>query len=270
MSDLFHREYDRLRALVEARLETYFTADAPAKSLADAMRYSALSGGKRVRPVLALAFAKACGVIDNTALDAACAVELLHTYSLIHDDLPAMDDDDTRRGKPSNHIVFGEWRAILAGDALQAEAFSKIANCGLEPPRVAKMLSALARAAVDVCHGQTLDLEAVESGSADLYAIHALKTASLFVAAAKIGVLAAGGTERQLTAASEYARAVGLAFQIRDDILDKDGFYTAYGIQKCEELIESNTIKAKNSLKGAFGGVRFLSSLAEELAGRSS
>jgi geranylgeranyl diphosphate synthase type II len=264
MSSDPRREYDRLRALVDARLDTYFTADTAAKSLADAMRYSVLSGGKRVRPVLTLAVAAACGASETTVLDAACAIELLHTYSLIHDDLPAMDDDDTRRGKPSNHIAYGEWRAILAGDALQAEAFAKIAPFGAEAT------AALARAAVDICHGQTLDLEAAESGSADLHAIHALKTASLFVASAKIGVLAAGGTERQLAAATEYARAVGLAFQIRDDILDKDGFYTEYGSKKCEKMIENETVTAKKSLFAAFGDTQFLAWLAEELAGRSA
>ncbi|NLB29881.1 MAG: hypothetical protein GX823_06660, partial [Clostridiales bacterium] len=158
-----NREYERLRDIVERRLETYFQSGG-APSLLEAMRYSVLAGGKRVRAVLALAFCRAAGGDELSALDAACAVELLHAYSLIHDDLPAMDDDDLRRGKPSNHKVFGEWRAILAGDALQAAAFEKIAGCGLPPDRIVKMISSLAKAAGErgMCAGQTLDMEAGE------------------------------------------------------------------------------------------------------------
>ncbi|MDR0904786.1 MAG: polyprenyl synthetase family protein [Oscillospiraceae bacterium] len=260
----YQAEFERLRAPVEARLGEYFTGEAAAASLADAMRYSVSAGGKRVRPVLTLLFANACGADKNAALDAACAVELLHTYSLIHDDLPAMDDDDTRRGKPSNHVVFGEWRAILAGDALQAEAFAKIARFGSAATAV------LAQAAVDICHGQTLDLEAEEAGGGDLYAIHSLKTASLIIAAAKIGVLAAGGSETQLGAAEEYAKSVGLAFQIRDDILDRDGFYAEYGVEKCKELIEKHTADAQKAAREVFTDCEMLCWLAEELAGRTA
>ena len=286
------REYERLRDAVDKRLETYFMAG-NAPTLNEAMRYSTLAGGKRIRAVLVLAFCNAAGGDEAAALDAACAVELLHTYSLIHDDLPAMDDDDMRRGKPSNHKVFGEWRAIIAGDALQAAAFEKLAGCTLPPDRVALMVTTLAKAAGEsgMCAGQVLDMETEERGDAndiaDIRKIHALKTAALIEAAALIGVHAAGGTKQQLAAASEYAKALGMAFQIRDDVLDgtatseqlgkpsgsdaKSGkvtFFSRLGIEKCEEQILEETKRARCAVSAAFSDTEFLESLANELAGR--
>ncbi|MDR2421050.1 MAG: polyprenyl synthetase family protein [Oscillospiraceae bacterium] len=293
----FRAEYGRLRAMIEDRLASYFAAtgkDAGGgvpSALSDAMRYSLAAGGKRVRPVLTLLFCLACGGDEATALDAACGVECLHTYSLIHDDLPAMDDDELRRGKPSNHIVFGEWRAILAGDALQAKAFELVAASPLQPERVVKMLRELARAAgeLGICGGQALDMEAEERGAdADgLYKIHAMKTSSLMEAAAKLGVFSAGGSDIQLRAAGEYARAVGMAFQIRDDALDatadsatlgkpagsdekrgKTTFFTLFGRARCEELIAGETERAKAALRPAFENAGALSGLADDLARR--
>lgn len=292
MNSDYHAQIAHLRELVEGRLDSLFAGEKAATSLVEAMRYSLLGGGKRIRPILALMFANACGtdVFADSAerrgvLDAACALELLHTYSLIHDDLPAMDDDDMRRGKPSNHVAFGEWRAILAGDALQAEAFGLIARCGLPPERVVAMLSAFSDAAGinGICGGQTLDIE----GADDLMAIHERKTASLIVASATIGVLAAGGSEAQLAATQKYAQSVGLAFQIRDDVLDATGdatllgkpvgsdersgkttFFTLHGAEKCDEIIASLTRDAQDAVRAAFADAESLCQLAAELAGR--
>ena len=292
MNSDYHAQIACLRELVEGRLTSLFAGEKAAISLVEAMRYSLLGGGKRVRPIIALMFANACscnvfadGAEQRGIVDAACALELLHVYSLIHDDLPAMDDDDTRRGKPSNHIAFGEWRAILAGDALQAEAFGLIARCGLPPERVVAMLSAFSDAAgiAGICGGQTLDIE----GADDIMAIHERKTASLIVASALIGVLAAGGLPTQLNAAREYARSVGLAFQIRDDVLDATGdatllgkpvgsdeksgkttFFTLHGAEKCDEIIASLTRDAQRAVRAVFDDAELLCALAEELAGR--
>ena len=291
----FSEEYTRLRELVESRLELYFTDGGDAPTLTDAMRYSVLGGGKRVRAVLALAFCNASGGDEAAALDAACAIELLHAYSLIHDDLPALDNDDMRRGKPSNHKAFGEWRAIIAGDALQTMAFEKLTACSLPSDRMINMVSALSKAAGagGMCAGQTLDMEAEENPCAvdisGVRRIHELKTAALIEASALIGVYAAGGTAEQINAASEYARAVGMAFQIRDDVLDgtatsaqlgkpsgsdaKSGkftFLSELGAEKCEELIAEETKNAKRAVSKAFANTEFLSQLADELAGRES
>lgn len=283
-------EYSRLKSSVDAYLAGLFP-DSPAPSLAEAMRYSLLAGGKRIRPVLALAFCKACGGDEGKVMNAACALEMLHTYSLIHDDLPCMDDDDLRRGKPTNHVVFGECTATLAGDCLQAEAFKLLLSSGLPADRVVKMASYLATAAgiYGICGGQELDMlgEAKALDENEITQIHSLKTASLLVACAKIGVAAAGGSEKQLTAAEKYAEALGLAFQIRDDILDvtsdtatlgkpvgsdaeneKNTFVTLYGIENCQQLVLENTEKAKSAIKGVFDNPAFLDWLADYLAGR--
>lgn len=286
---MFSAEYDRLRLLVEEHLESYFKeSDAP--GLAEAMRYSLLAGGKRVRAVMALTFCGALGGDEPNALDAACAVELIHTYSLIHDDLPAMDNDDFRRGKPSNHKAFGEWRAILAGDALQAAAFEKLARCPLPAERIVKMTAALAAAAGKMCLGQALDMEAgdIIMDVGEISKVHSLKTAALIEASALVGVHAAGGSVKQQIAAAEYARAIGLAFQIRDDVLDatasseelgkpagsdagsgKVTFYSVLGAEKCAELIAEETGRAKRAIDSEFTNAEFFHGLADFLAGRN-
>ena len=292
MNSDYHAQIAHLRELIEARLTSLFADEKAATSLVEAMRYSLLGGGKRIRPILALMFANACGtdVFAGSAarrgvLDAACALEMLHTYSLIHDDLPSMDDDDMRRGKPSNHVAFGEWCAILAGDALQAEAFGLIVRCGLPSERVVAMLSAFSDAAgiAGICGGQTLDIE----GADEIMAIHERKTASLIIASALIGVLAAGGSAMQLAAAQKYAQSVGLAFQIRDDVLDATGdavllgkpvgsderggkttFFTLHGAEKCDEIVASLTRDAQDAVRKAFADSDALCQLAAELAGR--
>lgn len=284
-------EFERARALVETKLQTLFTENVPDKTLAEAMRYSLLAGGKRIRPVLVLEFCKTAGGEMESALDAACAAEMLHTYSLIHDDLPCMDDDDLRRGKPTNHVVYSECTAVLAGDALQAECFKILANSSLPADRVVKMVQFLSNAAglMGICGGQALDIagEGKSLSADEIGKIHSLKTASLLVACAKIGVAAAGGSDEQLCAAQEYAENLGIAFQIRDDVLDvistteelgkpvgsdseneKSTFVTLFGVEKCQMLIEEKTQKAIAAVKGVFENCEFLVWLAEYLAGR--
>ena len=213
----------RVESLLRARLEL-LAADAPPRLL-EAMRYSLLSGGKRLRPILCLAFADAVsrssGGSGKMAEDAACAVEYVHTYSMIHDDLPAMDNDDFRRGQPTSHKVFGEAMAILAGDALLTEAFALVGG-GPEPPRAA-LCAELARAAGagGMVGGQVLDIAADRPANEGyLTRTHRLKTGALIRAACRMGVIAAGGSRELLRAADTYGEAVGLAFQITDDILD--------------------------------------------------
>jgi farnesyl diphosphate synthase len=190
-----------------------------------AMRYAALGGGKRLRPLLAYATGFALGH-DGPDLDApACAVELIHAYSLVHDDLPAMDDDDMRRGRPTCHIVFGEAMAILAGDALQALAFEILARGNRT--RGMEMLSTLGYAcgAEGMAGGQALDLTATERTLtlAELEYMHACKTGALIRAAVRLGALTAGADKSSTESLDRYASAVGLAFQVRDDILDVEG-----------------------------------------------
>ena len=260
-------------------------------TLAEAMRYSLLAGGKRIRPVLLLTFCEMSGGSAAEALPAACGLEMLHTYSLIHDDLPCMDDDDLRRGRPTCHKVFGETLAVLAGDALQASAFSYVLRCDIPGERLAAMGATLADAAGEsgMCRGQALDTEPVTATRTedDLYVIHALKTGALLRAACVMGVQCAGGDGRMVEAASAYAEHLGLAFQIRDDVLDeisttevlgkpagsdagegKTTFASLLGIEECSRLVEKHTEEAIRSLKGAFRDTSFAEWLARELASR--
>jgi geranylgeranyl diphosphate synthase, type II len=210
----------RVEALLEKSLERLHGAP---PRLREAMAYSLLAGGKRLRPVLTLAFAEAVarGPAPRMAEDGACAVEYVHTYSLIHDDLPAMDDDALRRGKPTSHLVYGEALAILAGDALLTEAFVQLA-AGPEPERRALVeVLATAAGAGGMVGGQVLDIaEDRPAEEGYLTRLHAKKTGALLRAACELGVVAARGSREQLRAASAYGEAVGLAFQIADDVLD--------------------------------------------------
>lgn len=201
------------------------------ETVTDAMRYSLLNGGKRVRAVLTLAFCELCGGDEDMAMPFACAVEMVHAYSLIHDDLPCMDNDDMRRGKPSNHKVYGENYALLAGDGLLTKAFETalsseaFRNVGME--RAAYAAAVLARCAGEygMVGGQCIDL-ATENRTVSLDELcekDTGKTANLIMAACMMGCIAAGANETQINAAKEYALHIGLAFQIRDDILDVTG-----------------------------------------------
>ena len=191
-----------------------------------AMRYSVLGGGKRLRPILTLAAAEACGITDHAGvLTAACAVELIHTYSLIHDDLPCMDDDDLRRGRPAAHKVYGEAIAVLTGDALLTRAFGLLATLKLSkryPLSVVLEETAMASGSLQLIAGQVADLEAEGKNIslADARFIHERKTAAMIILSLRLGAMTADATPRQLNALSDFGAALGLAFQIVDDLLD--------------------------------------------------
>lgn len=219
--------------LVERALEGVLKAPREGGSrLVEAMRYSLFAGGKRLRPIVALAACEAVGGATEAALGLACALEMIHTYSMIHDDLPCMDDDDFRRGKPSSHKAFGEALAVLAGDALLTDAFGVAVRLSLGAEgrsaqallQVIAELSAAAGSA-GMVEGQALDLqgEGLPMSLAELQQVHRRKTGALFVAAACGGARLGGASERQLSAFDEYAQSLGLAFQVTDDLLDVEG-----------------------------------------------
>jgi len=220
-----------LRARVDAALGEILPPESePPVGLHVAMRYSVLAGGKRLRPILVLAAGEACAADIDALMPAACAVELIHAYSLIHDDLPAFDDDSLRRGKPTNRVMFGEPQAILAGDALQSLAFATMAHAARiapDPRPWAAAIAELADAAgsLGMAGGQWLDVEA-EGRDVDLPALetlHAAKTGALLTSCARIGAILARADGETLERLSAYGRAVGLAFQVVDDILDVEG-----------------------------------------------
>ena len=213
-------------ARVEARLNELLPDETvqPA-SLHKAMRYSIFAGGKRIRPLLCIESAKACGATEEDALNAACALEVLHTYTLIHDDLPCMDNDDLRRGRPTNHKVFGEGVAVLAGDALLTEAFAILARVPANDRyTVGDYVAEFAyrTGSLNLVGGQVLDLEGEGRALSveELRAIHHGKTSALIMASTRLGGMVAGCTQEQLDALTAYGRDLGLAFQIIDDILD--------------------------------------------------
>lgn len=285
---------DELKILqneINAALDGFFWEDCPQKVLLDAMRYSLLAGGKRIRPVLLLKFCEAAGGERSAALPAACGIEMLHTYSLIHDDLPCMDNDDLRRGKPTCHKVFGETNAVLAGDALQSAAYGAVLSSPVAPERTAAMTKTLAFAAAEqgMCGGQYLDTskEGLPVTEDELYEIHRLKTGALLRAACVMGVQCAGGTAEQVSAAEDFAMNLGLAFQIRDDVLDtistvdelgkpigsdaaekKTTFVSLLGVEECSRLVHEHTEKAKSAIAGLFSDTDFLCWLADVLADR--
>ena len=284
--------------LFEDNLYEYFKEYLPQyKLIFESMEYSVKNGGKRVRPLLTLLFCDACGGDVNTALPFAQAVEFIHTYSLIHDDLPCMDDDDYRRGKPSNHKVYGEAFALLAGDGLLTAAFERISQgClnGLYDSETAisgvSALSSLAGSR-GMIGGQVVDLLNENNPDADfetLQLMDSLKTGALIEAACVLGCIVAGADEEKLEAASTFAQSIGLAFQIKDDILDvtssleklgkltgsdsqngKSTYVTLMGVEKCQELVEKLTEEALNSLD-AFENNDALKNYAEYLAHREN
>ncbi|WLT32117.1 polyprenyl synthetase family protein [Geothrix sp. PMB-07] len=217
-------DLDRLIPVLDVALTTPFQ-QGEAQRLGEAMRYSLEAGGKRVRPVLCLLACEAVGGTVAQALPGALALEYVHTYSLIHDDLPAMDDDDLRRGRPTNHKVYGEGHAILAGDGLLTEAFAVLASADLDPARRAEALSLLAEGAGwrGMAGGQALDLEGEKLATYDLahlQLIHRLKTGALLRTSLEIGAVLGGASPAERAALRAYGEAIGLAFQIQDDILD--------------------------------------------------
>ena len=280
------------KTLIDTKLAEYFRDDdMPQAGLFEAMRYSLNAGGKRIRPILVLEFCRITGGDCDKALPAACAVEMLHTYSLIHDDLPCMDNDDLRRGKPTNHVVYGECTATLAGDALQAEAFGTILRSELPAEARAECARILADAvgADGMCGGQFLDMigENKILTADELDEINSRKTGALLIAACTMGVAAAGGNEKQMEAASQFGAAIGAAFQIRDDMLDvistseqlgkpigsdeqehKNTYMALYGADRCMKMIEKLTEQAKSVLNEAFDDTEFLCELADSMVTR--
>ncbi len=219
-------------ALVDQGLERWLPGeDVLPRSLHQAMRYSVFAGGKRLRPILMIAACEAVGGHARQVLHAACAMEMIHTYSLVHDDLPAMDDDDFRRGRPTNHKVHGEATAILAGDALLTEAFRLLAdteaNLSIPPARALKVIELVARYAGSqgMVGGQVVDMESEgkEIDFPTLEYIHTHKTGGLILASVQVGALLAGANDAEIKAIKRFGGAAGLAFQIADDILDVVG-----------------------------------------------
>jgi len=237
MADLLQEIWTSYRAEIDAALESYLDLgpNCPEK-LRESMAYSVMAGGKRLRPVLVLLACEACGGKAVDALPAACAIEMVHTYSLIHDDLPAMDDDDLRRGKPTNHKQFGEAMAILAGDALLTLAFQIMAQ-DIQPQDVAAACCAdlaAAAGATGMVAGQVADLEAEDAGIQEiqhLESIHRRKTGRLLSCALSLGARIAGAEWELRNHLIEYGKCVGLAFQITDDLLDLSGCCETLGKQ---------------------------------------
>ena len=283
---------ERDRALVEEELGRCFSGSPAYQKLYGAMRYSLLAGGKRIRPVLVLESCRMCGGDPAEALPFACAIEMIHTYSLIHDDLPCMDDDDYRRGRLTNHKVYGEATAVLAGDGLLTAAFGLMLSPEQEKLGMRAMAAAgvLARGAGEdgMVAGQILDLdgEGKQLSLEEIEAIDVRKTGALLMAACEMGCVLAGGSEEQRAAVRDYARHLGLAFQMRDDMLDvigdqqklgkatgmdavheKSTYVGLMGLEGCAREVERQTQAARAALDG-FEDNGFLLWLADELAGR--
>ena len=282
------REY---RAYVEYYLKEHYDAlnDQPQKLLFDAIQYSLMAGGKRIRPILAFEFCRVCGRDWKNAAPFAAAIEMIHTYSLIHDDLPCMDNDDYRRGRLTNHKVYGEGMAVLAGDALLTDAFGIAASAQLpNPGDMATAIGVLSECAgsLGMVGGQVLDImsEERELTEQEVLDIQNRKTGCLISAACALGVIAGGGSEKQYEAACQFAAGLGLAFQIRDDMLDvigtqeelgkatgvdtqKNTFVKLYGLERCEELVATYTNYAIEALN-AFSDTSFLEALAKSLTER--
>ena len=288
----FQSAYQKDKERIDHALAGYFAdSAAPYHRLLESMHYSLTAGGKRLRPILVLAFCRACGGDADKAIPVACALEMVHTYSLIHDDLPCMDNDDLRRGKPTNHIIYGECTATLAGDALQAEAFRTILEADLPAETRAEAARLLSEAAGihGICGGQQLDMEGDGKllSREELIEIHTRKTAAMIRAACLMGIVCGNGSEEQICAAEIYAQALGLAFQIRDDMLDvistneelgkpigsdaeeqKTTFMSLYGLESCEREVHALTERAAETASAAFPDAAFLQDLARSLETR--
>lgn len=250
--------FNDYRKRIDRALEGFLPAKSERpRALHEAMLYAVLSGGKRVRPLLALEACLAVGGKEKDALAAACAIELIHSYSLVHDDLPSMDDDDTRRGKPSCHKKFGEATALLAGDALLTLAFKVLSQkSSAKPERQLQAALWIAEAAgsLGMIGGQTVDIE-FQGKEADLPTmdyVNAHKTGALIAVALRAGALLGGGTERQVEALYRYGKYLGLLFQIVDDILDSEGYAKLVGIPEAREEAQRLHGRAKDSLR-SFG-----------------
>ncbi len=280
------------KAFIESYFEEHCFSDPslPQQKLFSAMRYSLLAGGKRLRPIFVFAFCRLCGGDWTKAVPFAAAVEMIHTYSLIHDDLPCMDDDDYRRGKPTNHKLYGEAMAVLAGDGLLTAAFHQLSQGSMDAQLRIRAVGVLAEAAgeLGMVGGQALDIMSEERACTkeEVLEIQSRKTGALIKAACMLGVIAAGGNDEQLQAAEAFAANLGLAFQIRDDVLDvignqeelgkatgvdgqKNTFVRLYGLEECERMVKLYTDQALTALS-IFEETDYLRALAESLTCRTS
>jgi len=280
------------RKRLESALETTLpAADREPQRLHQAMRHAVLGGGKRLRPALVLAASQCCGGSTETAMPSAVAVELIHAYSLVHDDLPAMDNDELRRGRPTCHIAFDEATAILAGDALQTLAFETLGTTQASAEQVLEMMRVLAAASGHrgMAGGQALDLDATgEQPSMEaLETMHRRKTGALIEASLVLGALAADASEASISALREFGRAIGLAFQVQDDILDVEGsaektgkpqgsdsnqnkatYTSLLGIEGARQRLESLSGSANEALEGVTGNTELLRALARFIVQR--
>ncbi len=286
------------RVLVEAALDRLLpAADLPPARLHEAMRYSVAAGGKRIRPLLVIAAAEACGSTAETVMPAACALECIHTYSLIHDDLPCMDDDDLRRGKPTSHKVYGETVAVLAGDALQAHAFKLLADNarvpGVSPAAAAEAAGVVAEAAssLGMVGGQAADwmAEGRAVTEADVLFIHRNKTGALIRASVLAGAILAGADAAKRAALTGYGEGLGLLFQIVDDVLNVEGdpaklgkavgsdaahgkatFPAVAGLERSKSRAAALLAETKASIHSLNGHSSVLSGIADLVLSRSS
>ncbi len=291
---MFDTSFKEKKAKIDMRLDMLLSESGQKyDELVRAARYSLLSGGKRIRPILLLEFYGLCGGDDDCAYNFACALEMIHTYSLIHDDLPCMDDDDFRRGRPSCHKQYGEAMALLAGDALLTEAFAVAAKTmGIESDRVVKALEILSSCSgiSGMIGGQVIDTTVIDEntdvkGLADMYL---MKTGALLRAAAVCGCVLAGADEECQVRAAEYAENLGVAFQIIDDLLDAEGdeevlgkpvgsdakngkttFVTLLGTECARQYAEEATNRAHAALSGFDGDITMLSQLTDYLLSRN-
>ncbi len=280
---------------VDKALDTYMKVqNNPQKIIYEAMSYSLFAGGKRLRPVLMMAVCDMCGGNIDDVKPFAAAMEMIHTYSLIHDDLPAMDNDDLRRGMPTNHIKYGEANAILAGDALLNKAFEIMASSSmLEPTKTLEIIKIISESSgtEGMIGGQIVDIasEGKKIDINELRYIHTLKTGAIIRSSAIAGAVAAGADNEQINAIDEFARNLGIAFQICDDILDvtgneqmlgkpigsdkengKNTYVSIIGIEKAQQLLKEYSEKAKNAL-GIFNPENaFLLQLTDYLSGRQN
>ena len=290
------KDYDQqlqtYKQFIESYLKDFYSrfSGEPQKKLFDAMQYSLFAGGKRIRPILTLEFCRMCCGDYRKAAPFAGAIEMIQTYSLIHDDLPCMDNDDFRRGIPTNHKVYGEGTAVLAGDALLTDAFMLASSATLDKPEnVALAIGILAHntGSMGMVGGQMLDIdsESRELTEQEVFHIHSRKTVALINASCVLGVIAGGGNEAQMQAASQFASGLGMAFQIRDDILDvigyaaelgkpvgtdekKNTFVRLYGLKRCDDMVTRYTKMAIDALD-AFEDADFLKEMALKLTSRT-
>ena len=288
--NLFLEKYENYKSTVNKRLANIIEETFVDSEVINVMKYSLNIGGKRIRPVLILAFCECCGGSMSQALDVACAVEMVHTYSLIHDDLPCMDDDNLRRGQPACHIKFGQATALLAGDGLLTYAFNIISKAEINNDVKIEIIKNLSEAIghKGMILGQDLDINTQQNLTlARLALIHSLKTGDLMRVCALIGSLVAGAELSSQNLASQYGETIGLAYQIRDDIMDVVGteknlgktvgidkknnkitFVDLLGISKCKQTVENLSYEAKRLINNSmFKNCEFILKLTDYVLG---